>query len=330
MNAFLNFFIKARFRLLSHSLVNKVARGKEIPDKFLKRLSALLPLFEEGAKERERSLALLERAKRRNEAIREVRAASSWLCKEDFADHIERIGEEGAGKLEGVLSLMEKEGLSSGSEFLRFRKEAGEALARWRDYLEQKEVYDSLEEVLRGIGSWEGYLSARAGEPFRRKAEGLGKIAARFKKPAFPFPDVPRFEEAVREHNRLYVEERLGDPIFDDVNGLSLDADQRRAALTEEEATIVIAGAGAGKTLTLCGKCRYLIEREGVDPRDILLLILFPEVGGGPPEEGARNRPSPPGDDFPRPRAFPPSGGEREAPGGGGAVREVCRGLFRR
>lgn len=272
MNAFLNFFIKARFRLLSHSLVNKVARGKEIPDKFLKRLSALLPLFEEGAKERERSLALLERAKRRNEAIREVRAASSWLCKEDFADHIERIGEEGAGKLEGVLSLMEKEGLSSGSEFLRFRKEAGEALARWRDYLEQKEVYDSLEEVLRGIGSWEGYLSARAGEPFRRKAEGLGKIAARFKKPAFPFPDVPRFEEAVREHNRLYVEERLGDPIFDDVNGLSLDADQRRAALTEEEATIVIAGAGAGKTLTLCGKCRYLIEREGVDPRDILLL----------------------------------------------------------
>ena len=196
----------------------------------------------------------------------------AWFRETDIRRHPENMGEEEAKGLEELLLLLEKEGFSSGSELSAFLQTAKKALSRRREYLEQKGVYEALEENLRDISQWRGYLSSRSGEPFREKSANLRKKASSFGAPCFSFPGGEEVEEAIREHNRLYVEERLDDPVFDDVNGFSLDLDQRKAALTEEEATLVIAGAGAGKTLTLCGKCRFLIEREGVDPRDILLL----------------------------------------------------------
>lgn len=272
MNPFRNFFLRARFRSLSRSLERKGKRGEEVPEKCLDRFSFLLSTFPEGSKEREEGGALLERARRRNEGIRKANRTIVWFREKDIRRHPENMGEEEAKGLEELLLVLEKEGFSSGSELSAFLRTAKESLSRRREYLEQKGVYEALEENLRDISRWKGYLSTRMGEPFRLKAANLRKKASSFGAPCFAFPGGEEVEEAVREHNRLYVEERLGDSVFDNVNGFSLDQDQRKAALTEEEATLVIAGAGAGKTLTLCGKCRYLIEREGVDPRDILLL----------------------------------------------------------
>ena len=272
MNPFRNFFLRARFRSLSRSLERKGKTGEEVPEKCLDRFSFLLSTFPEGSKEREEGDALLERARRRNEGIRKANRTIVWFREKDIRRHPENMGEEEAKGLEELLLVLEKEGFSSGSELSAFLRTAKESLSRRREYLEQKGVYEALEENLRDISRWKGYLSSRMGEPFRLKAANLRKKASSFGAPCFAFPGGEEVEEAVREHNRLYVEERLGDSVFDNVNGFSLDQDQRKAALTEEEATLVIAGAGAGKTLTLCGKCRYLIEREGVDPRDILLL----------------------------------------------------------
>ncbi len=272
MNPFRNFFLRARFRFLSRSLERKGKTGEEVPEKCLDRFSFLLSTFPEGSKKREEGDALLERARRRNEGIRKANRTIVWFREKDIRQHPENMGEEEANGLEELLLVLEKEGFSSGSELSAFLRTAKESLSRRREYLEQKGVYEALEENLRDISRWKGYLSTRMGEPFRLKAANLRKKASSFGAPCFAFPGGEEVEEAVREHNRLYVEERLGDSVFDNVNGFSLDQDQRKAALTEEEATLVIAGAGAGKTLTLCGKCRYLIEREGVDPRDILLL----------------------------------------------------------
>ena len=62
------------------------------------------------------------------------------------------------------------------------------------------------------------------------------------------------------------------DKIFNDINGYSLDSDQIKAVLSNKENTLVIAGAGSGKTLTIIGKIRYLIEREGISSDEILCI----------------------------------------------------------
>ena len=39
--------------------------------------------------------------------------------------------------------------------------------------------------------------------------------------------------------------------------------------LSEEDNTLVIAGAGAGKTTTVAAKVRYLVEKRGIKPEQI-------------------------------------------------------------
>lgn len=51
-----------------------------------------------------------------------------------------------------------------------------------------------------------------------------------------------------------------------------LDARQREACVSDEVATLVVAGAGSGKTSTIQKKVEYLIRVKGVAPDDILLL----------------------------------------------------------
>jgi len=59
--------------------------------------------------------------------------------------------------------------------------------------------------------------------------------------------------------------------LLDNVNGYSLDNTQREIVLSEEDSTLVIAGAGSGKSLTILGRILYLIEC-GVNPDDILCI----------------------------------------------------------
>jgi len=62
------------------------------------------------------------------------------------------------------------------------------------------------------------------------------------------------------------------DALFSNVDGgKSLDPQQRDAVVTDEYSNLVIAGAGSGKTSVVVGKVKYLVERWGVDPSDILV-----------------------------------------------------------
>ena len=51
-----------------------------------------------------------------------------------------------------------------------------------------------------------------------------------------------------------------------------LDEDQRKVILTDEDYCLVIAGAGAGKTTTVAAKVKYLVDRKGIDPSQILVV----------------------------------------------------------
>ena len=51
-----------------------------------------------------------------------------------------------------------------------------------------------------------------------------------------------------------------------------LDAHQREACVSDEVSTLVVAGAGSGKTTTIQKKVEYLVRVKGVAPNDLLLL----------------------------------------------------------
>lgn len=79
-------------------------------------------------------------------------------------------------------------------------------------------------------------------------------------------------DELVLKHNNNYISLHLQDEIFSSVLGKSLDNEQKRAILTESEANLVIASAGSGKTLTICGKVAYLLNYFHIEKNQILLL----------------------------------------------------------
>lgn len=83
----------------------------------------------------------------------------------------------------------------------------------------------------------------------------------------------------IRKHNDDYISRHLETekPYLDNIlkvcdPAISLDREQREVVLSEEDYTLVIAGAGAGKTTTVAAKVRYLVEKRGVDPSKILVI----------------------------------------------------------
>ena len=51
-------------------------------------------------------------------------------------------------------------------------------------------------------------------------------------------------------------------------------AEQAAAIATDEDATLVLAGAGTGKTAVITGKIAHLVRNRGVPPREILVLAF--------------------------------------------------------
>ena len=85
------------------------------------------------------------------------------------------------------------------------------------------------------------------------------------------------FDNYIINYNKTYVKtqkEKLSQ-YFDDIEEKKLDDQQRTAIITDEYSNLVIAGAGSGKTLTIIGKVKYLLEKKNVKPENILLLSFM-------------------------------------------------------
>ena len=68
----------------------------------------------------------------------------------------------------------------------------------------------------------------------------------------------------------LTTEKEYLDNILKPVDpAVSLDDDQRRVVLTDEDYCLIIAGAGAGK---VAAKVKYLVDRQGIKPSQILVV----------------------------------------------------------
>ena len=74
--------------------------------------------------------------------------------------------------------------------------------------------------------------------------------------------------------NKKYIKKELidSDYLLSNINGYCLDKEQRIAVITDECASLIVAGAGSGKSLTMVGKIRYLIERKNIKEDEILCI----------------------------------------------------------
>lgn len=82
------------------------------------------------------------------------------------------------------------------------------------------------------------------------------------------------FETAVLDHNAQWTEKQLvlHHTYFDTLFNYPLDEQQRRAILSMDDHTLVVASAGSGKTSTIMGRTHYLKEKYGVPEKNILLV----------------------------------------------------------
>lgn len=76
------------------------------------------------------------------------------------------------------------------------------------------------------------------------------------------------------QNNTIYIENKLIETknFLSHIKGFSLDNNQRKCVLNEEDALLVIAGAGSGKSLTIIAKICYLIEYLGYKEQEILCI----------------------------------------------------------
>jgi len=90
-------------------------------------------------------------------------------------------------------------------------------------------------------------------------------------------------QQLIKEHfesldiSPVKVDLEIDNPYFDTIlkridPKIKLDKEQREVVISKEKNTLVVAGAGAGKTTTMAAKVKYLIERQAVKPEEIIIV----------------------------------------------------------
>lgn len=78
----------------------------------------------------------------------------------------------------------------------------------------------------------------------------------------------------VKNHNEKVIQNKLDTykDFFDHCLKYSLDKQQRRSIVSEEDNCLVVSSAGSGKTSSIVGKVKYLTEIKKINPQNILLI----------------------------------------------------------
>ena len=86
-------------------------------------------------------------------------------------------------------------------------------------------------------------------------------------------------EKERKKLNEKYIQQKLKqekiyfDNMFKKIDkNIHLDENQRKIILTDEKYTMVIAGAGSGKTTTITAKVNYLIEKQNIKDDEIIII----------------------------------------------------------
>ncbi len=86
--------------------------------------------------------------------------------------------------------------------------------------------------------------------------------------------DFKNIDKFVKQHNEeviIFLLEKNKE-FFDHCLKYPLDKQQRRSIVSQEDNCLVVSSAGSGKTSSIIGKVKYLIEIKGIAPERILLI----------------------------------------------------------
>ncbi len=97
-----------------------------------------------------------------------------------------------------------------------------------------------------------------------RTHERIGKLAQ-----LFPIEVFEKYRKDLNEH---YIRRNV--VAVKDAAGKNLTNEQAKAIATDEDVTLVLAGAGTGKTKVIVGKIAHLVRNQTVDPSEILVLAF--------------------------------------------------------
>ncbi len=136
---------------------------------------------------------------------------------------------------------------------------AGDRYARYHDSLK---LHEAVAPTLRES---EGLIREHLEQEAR---EALGRIES--------LEPVESFEVARRKANSLFVSNHAPS-----VQAAALTAvpnpltnEQAESVATDEDVTLVLAGAGTGKTSVVVGKVAHLVRNQGVSPHEVLVLAF--------------------------------------------------------
>ena len=133
---------------------------------------------------------------------------------------------------------------------------------RYVRYSDSRRLHEALTPVLQEC---KGLTRERLDQ---KAAEAIGWLA--------PLESVEGFESARGRANSLFISkivpavqtaasETLRNPLTNE---------QAEAVATEEDATLVLAGAGTGKTSVIVGKVAHLVRNQGISPDEVLVLVF--------------------------------------------------------
>ncbi len=137
---------------------------------------------------------------------------------------------------------------------------AGDQYARFEDSLKLHKAV-----VIPILRECEGLVHKHL-EPEAMKA--LGRLKS--------LEPVESFEAARRKANNLFISSNAPTVQTATLAALSnpLTNEQAESVATDEDVTLVLAGAGTGKTSVVVGKVAHLVRNQGVSPHEILVLAF--------------------------------------------------------
>jgi len=148
------------------------------------------------------------------------------------------------------------------------REEILQAITSFRSII-TSELYISKAEYAEWIADW-NHLRPLVNQCVNRKV--VSNLNEKLQELHCAFEDGVSL---IKRKNEEYIQlelERYKD-FFDNIEDHPLTEDQRRAIVTDEKNTLVVAGAGAGKTSTIVGKAGYILQRGLAQPHEILMII---------------------------------------------------------
>lgn len=74
-------------------------------------------------------------------------------------------------------------------------------------------------------------------------------------------------------NKEYYKYKEYFDNMYNEIDpNIHLDDEQIKAILADEDYSLILAGAGTGKTTTMASKVKYLVDIKGINPNKILVI----------------------------------------------------------